>query len=119
MWPAAIAAACFLALTGWRSGQALTLRWERVDIARRNARPPDTNAGESLRPLSAAACDVLRAQGQGALDALVFPPSRDDGTMTGFPLPVRPHREDGRTASRRDAAHPAALLRGPRQRRAA
>ena len=85
MWPAAIAAARFLALTGWRSGEALTLRWGMVDLARRTARLSDTKTGESLRPLSAAACDVLRAQGPGAADALVFPPSRGDGTMTGFP----------------------------------
>jgi integrase len=63
MWPAAIAAGSFLALTGWRSGEALTLRWGMVDLARRTARLKDTKTGESLRPLSAAACDVLRAQG--------------------------------------------------------
>jgi integrase len=56
-----------------------------VDLARRTARLMDTKTGESLRPLSAAACDVLRAQGPGAADALVFPPSRGDGIMTGFP----------------------------------
>lgn len=85
MWPAAIAAARFLALTGWRTGEALTLRWGMVDLARRTARLRDTKTGESFRPLSAAACDVLRAQGPGASDALVFPPSRGDGTMAGFP----------------------------------
>jgi integrase len=61
MWPAAIAATRFLALTGWRSGEALTLRWGMVDLARRTARLTDTKTGASLRPLSAAACDVLRA----------------------------------------------------------
>jgi integrase len=85
MWPAAIAAARFLALTGWRSGEALGLRWGMVDLARRTARLADTKTGESLRPLSAAACEVLRQQVPGAPDALVFPPSRGDGTMTGFP----------------------------------
>ena len=85
MWPAAVAATRFLALTGWRSGEALTLRWGMVDLARRTARLPDTKTGESLRPLSTAACDVLRAQGPGAADALVFPPSRGAGTMSGFP----------------------------------
>jgi integrase len=84
MWPPAIAAANFLALTGWRSGEALSLRWGMLDLARRIARLPDTKTGESIRPLSAAACELLRAQGPGAADALVFPPSRGDGTMTGF-----------------------------------
>jgi integrase len=35
IWPAAIAAGRFLALTGWRSGEALTLRWNAIDLARR------------------------------------------------------------------------------------
>lgn len=84
VWPSAVAAARFLALTGWRSGEALALRWGMVDLARRVARLPDTKTGESVRPLSAAACDVLRAAGPGAADALVFPPSRGKGTMSGF-----------------------------------
>lgn len=85
MWPAAIAAARFLAVTGWRSGEALTLTWGMVDLARRTARLSDTKTGESLRPLSVAACAVLRAMGGGKADELVFPPSRGDGAMTGFP----------------------------------
>ena len=32
IWPAAIATARFLALTGWRSGEALGLRWDEVDL---------------------------------------------------------------------------------------
>jgi integrase len=84
MWPPAVACARFLALTGWRSGEALALRWRDIDLSRRVARLSDTKTGESVRPLSAAACDALRAQGPGAADALVFPPSRGDGTMTGF-----------------------------------
>jgi len=85
MWPPAIAAARFLALTGWRSGEALALRWGMVDLARRTARLSDTKTGESLRPLSTAACDLLRAQGPRGADALVFPPSRGEGIMSGFP----------------------------------
>ena len=82
VWPAAVAAVRFLALTGWRSGEALTLRWEHVDLAARTARLPDTKTGASVRPLSHAACDML-----GKLDRmgdLVFPPTRGDGTMSGF-----------------------------------
>ena len=85
MWPAAIAATQFLALTGWRSGEALTLRWGMVDLARHTARLKDTKTGESLRPLSVAACDLLRSQAQSAAGDLVFPPSRGNTTMTGFP----------------------------------
>ena len=60
IWPPAIAAARFLVLTGWRSGEALGLRWSEVDLARRTARLADTKTGLSVRPLSHAACDVLR-----------------------------------------------------------
>jgi integrase len=35
IWPAAVACVRFLALTGWRSGEALTLRWDHVDLATR------------------------------------------------------------------------------------
>lgn len=84
VWPAAAAATRFLALTGWRRGEALALRWGMVDLSRRIARLPDTKTGESLRPLAAVVCDVLRGLGPGPAGALVFPPSRGETTMTGF-----------------------------------
>lgn len=85
MWPAAIAAARFLLLTGWRRGEVLGLRWREVDLPRRTAHLEDTKTGMSVRPLSRAACAVLAAQGGGKLDALVFPPARGQGLMGGFP----------------------------------
>jgi len=85
MWPAALAVARFLALTGWRSGEALTLRWEHVDLDRRTARLPDTKTGVSVRPLSHAACHVLHSIGLGGANGLVFPANRGKGTMAGFP----------------------------------
>jgi integrase len=75
MWPPAIATARFLALSGWRTGEALGLRWAELDLARRTARLDDTKTGFSLRPLSHAACDVLRALPRTAGDR-VFPASR-------------------------------------------
>lgn len=84
MWPAALAAVRFLARTGWRSGEALTLRWAHVDLDRRTARLPDTKTGLSVRPLSRAACDVLAGLTRGAADALVFPATRGEGVMSGF-----------------------------------
>jgi len=84
MWPAALAAARFLALTGWRRGEALTLQWKHVDLDRRTARLPDTKTGLSVRPLSHAACDVLRGLARGEADALVFSANRGAGTMAGF-----------------------------------
>jgi integrase len=83
VWPPAVAATRFLALCGWRSGEVLGVRWADVDLARRTATLPDTKTGRSTRPLSTAACDLLRSLGPGAGAALVFPPTR--GTvMTGF-----------------------------------
>ncbi len=60
IWPAAIAMTRFLALTGWRSGEAQALRWSELDLVRRTARLADTKTGLSVRPLSHAACDVLK-----------------------------------------------------------
>jgi integrase len=85
IWPAAIAAARFLALMGWRSGEALALKWSDLDIARRTARLPDTKTGLSIRPLSHAACDVLRGLPRIGTAELVFLATRGDGRMIGFP----------------------------------
>jgi integrase len=85
IWPAAVGAARFLALTGWRSGEALGLRWSDIDLARRTARLADTKTGLSVRPLSHAACDVLRSLPRIGAGELVFPATRGDGRMTGFP----------------------------------
>ena len=82
VWPAAIAAARFITLTGWRNGEALALQWEHVDLARRTATLPDTKSGRSMRPLSHAACDVLG--GLPRIGGLVFPATRGEGEMTGF-----------------------------------
>lgn len=82
-WPPAIAAARFLAVTGWRKGEALGLRWDEVDLARRTATLTDTKTGRSVRPLSRAACDTLRSLTRSG--GLVFAATRGDGPMAGFP----------------------------------
>ena len=86
IWPAAIAATRFLALTGWRSGEALGLRWT-VDLAlaRRTATLADSKTERSIRPLSHAACGVLRDLPRMIIGELVFPATRGDGRMSGFP----------------------------------
>src|SRR5262249_45351379 len=80
----AIAGARFLALTGWRSGEVLGLRWNEIDLARRTATLGDTKTGQSVRPLSHAACDVLRSVSRSG--DLVFPATRGEGDviMSGF-----------------------------------
>ena len=50
IWPAAIAATRFLVLSGWRSGEALGLRWPEMDLARRTATLPDSKTGRSVGP---------------------------------------------------------------------
>jgi integrase len=84
IWPGAVAVAQFLALTGWRSGEAIALRWDEVDLARRTAILGDTKTGCSMRPLSGAACQVLRSLPRSG--GLVFPATRGAGEvkMSGF-----------------------------------
>jgi integrase len=84
IWPAAIAAARFLVVTGWRSGEALALRWDEIDLARRTATLGDTKTGRSLRPLPHAACDALRSLTRSG--NLVFPATRGNREviMSGF-----------------------------------
>jgi integrase len=85
VWPAALAGTRFLALTGWRSGEALSLKWSDIDLARRTARLADTKTGLSVRPLSHSACGVLRNLPRIGAGELVFPATRGDGRMIGFP----------------------------------
>ena len=84
IWPPAVACLRFLILTGWRSGEAVALRWRDVDFGRRVAILPDTKSGRSLRPLSHGACDVLHTLPHLDDQALVFPATRGEGLMLGF-----------------------------------
>jgi integrase len=86
VWPPAVAMARFLAVTGWRRGEALALRWSEVDLTRRTANLSNTKSGKSLRPLSHLACDALRELDKLRLQTnnLVFPATRGEGEMTGF-----------------------------------
>jgi integrase len=86
IWPAALSAVRFLALTGWRRSEVLGLRWAEVDLNRRTGLLPDTKSGRSMRPLSRDACDVLQEMAKITADkgGLVFPATRGDGIMTGF-----------------------------------
>jgi integrase len=78
IWPAAIDAVRFIALTGWRSGEVLGLRWADLDLPRPTVILSDTKTGRSMLPLSAAACEVLA--GIPRAHELVFqrPPSASD-----------------------------------------
>jgi integrase len=84
VWPAAITCTRFLAVSGWRRGEALGLRWEDVDVARRTAILADTKTGRSLRPLSHEATAVLRAIPRIGRGSLLFSASRGEGVMAGY-----------------------------------
>lgn len=81
-WPYAVEAIRFLAMTGWRSGEALGLQWAQIDLARRTVTLTDTKTGRSVRPLPNRACEILRRL--PSRDGLVFRASRGEGQMTGF-----------------------------------
>jgi integrase len=85
VWPYAISAVRVLALTGWRSGEVLKLRWRDVDSQRRVARLADTKTGASLRPLSLAAVQEIHKLARGSANDLVFPSTREGMVMSGFP----------------------------------
>lgn len=85
-WPHALAAVRFLALTGWRSGEAVNLRWGELDLERQTARLTQTKTGASLRPLARTAVELLLAQKGSVPDkgpnALVFPAARDGSALS-------------------------------------
>lgn len=51
----------FIALTGLRRGEAIGLRWSEIDVDGATLRLGDTKTGESLRPLSQPALELLRS----------------------------------------------------------
>ena len=63
----------FLRSDGISAQRSALLRWAEVDLARRTATLSDTKTGKSMRPLSRAACDVLRAPHRGPLDSCFRP----------------------------------------------
>ena len=82
VWPPLISAAQLMMITGWRLGEVIGLKWDELDLSRRLAVLGDTKTGQSVRPLSRAACDILREQSTKV--GLVFPAARGLGVMSGF-----------------------------------
>jgi integrase len=83
IWPPAVALTRFLLLTGWRRGEAIGLRPSELDLGRGTAVLGDSKTGRSMRPLSTAAVKLLRSDHKPV--GFVFPASRGDGLMTGYP----------------------------------
>lgn len=86
IWPPALAAIQFLAVTGWRRSEVLGLRWSEVDLVRRTTTLGSTKSGRSIRPLSRRACGLLQSMDEHRVGGseLVFPATRGEGTMAGF-----------------------------------
>jgi integrase len=88
MWPHAIAAMRFLALTGWRSGEALGLRWRDVDMDRRTAHLPDSKTGRACAPCRTPpwrCCSASARPPAATRQHWCFRPrAAADATMTGF-----------------------------------
>jgi integrase len=102
--PAATAIVRFIALCGWRKGEAEGLLWPQVDLDRRVAILTKTKTGRSARPLGLAACAVLGEPDGGTNGGLVFKGPRPgivfnlhDGSwakliaIAGLPDDVNPH----------------------------
>jgi len=81
----AIEVARLLVVTGWRSGEALGLRWADIDVPRRTAILLDTKSGRSMRPLSDIACAIIGGMGRRDDCELVFPATSGGGPLAGFP----------------------------------
>lgn len=93
------AAAClrFLLLSGWREGEARTLRWDALDLARGFAVLADPKTGRSARPLGAPAVDLLDGLPRLAGSPYVFPKvlagiGRVWDTVTSRSIPIRLRR---------------------------
>ena len=87
----------FLAVTGWRSGEAKNLRWSELDIERRIATLGDTKTGLSVRPLSGAAIEIIRRQSANGEYVFAYRHARPITNLTpwwnklGMPNDVTPH----------------------------
>lgn len=71
--PFAVAAIRFLALTGWRRSEALSLKWLDVDLSRGAATLPHSKTGRSYRAIGAPAVALLAALPRLAGNPHVFP----------------------------------------------
>lgn len=80
-WRMTLAATRFLAVTGWRRGEALALKWSEIDLPKRTAHLSDTKTGASMRPLSVTACEILNSLPR--MGELVFPGSTNQGKPIG------------------------------------
>jgi integrase len=75
----AVAAIRFLALTGWRRGEALSLKWSDVDLKRGAATLPHSKTGRSYRAIGAPAVALLASLPRLQGSPYVFPSTMKPG----------------------------------------
>lgn len=76
----AVAALRFLTLSGFRESEALSLRWDAIDLDRRVITLQTSKSGKSTRPLSAAALALLADIPRVSGNPFVFPSDKIRGT---------------------------------------
>lgn len=79
--PLAVAALRLLLLTGCREGEILTLRWDAVDLERGFLRLADTKTGPNVRPLGAAAAELIARLPRHQRSPYVFPGLRPSAPL--------------------------------------
>ena len=87
--PAAIAAIRLLMLTGCRSGEILSLRWEDVDLDRGELRLSDSKTGARIVHLGEPAIEVLRGIQRRADNPWVLPGLKDGAHLAFLHGPWR------------------------------
>lgn len=75
----------FLLLTGLRRNEALSLKWDWIDVHGGCIHFPDTKTGKQVRPVGKAAFSVLEYLPNLGQKGFVFPSMRGDGHFIGLP----------------------------------
>lgn len=78
-----LAAIRFIALTGVRSGECTSLKWDEVDAHGTCLALGETKTGPSLRPLSQTAFEIIKAQ--DVISDYVFPAGPEEEGYQGLP----------------------------------
>jgi integrase len=86
----------FLAITGFRSTEARLLRWAEVDLERHCATLIESKTGQSVRPLSGAAMEIIQGQQRNGgyvfeLNGAAIPDLNQRWAKLGMPKDVTPH----------------------------
>jgi integrase len=87
----------FLALSGWRSGEARLLKFSEIDVDRRIASLSDTKSGQSFRPLNTAAIEIIQRKPRNSEYVFALQNGRPISNLTTYwykldlPPDVTPH----------------------------